>query len=124
MDKKMRITPAALSALGKGDLGNFVAAATPGGIEAQEAAGQKALVNSELLPIDGLDEVAEKLGITYVRTEVDGIFYKAQLPAGWTKKAAPDHSMWSHIYDEKGVKRASIFYKAAFYDRSAHISLA
>jgi hypothetical protein len=30
--------------------------------------------------------------------------------------------MWSHLLDEKGRKRASIFYKAAFYDRSARIN--
>jgi len=32
------------SALAKGDIGNFLVAATPGGIEAQEARGQRDLV--------------------------------------------------------------------------------
>lgn len=31
--------------------------------------------------------------------------------------------MWTHIIDEKGRERGTIFYKAAFYDRSAHAQL-
>ncbi len=31
--------------------------------------------------------------------------------------------MWSDLLDDKGRKRGSIFYKAAFYDRKAHLSL-
>jgi hypothetical protein len=31
--------------------------------------------------------------------------------------------MWSYLVDEKGRERAAIFYKAAFYDRDAHISI-
>ena len=31
--------------------------------------------------------------------------------------------MWSDLLDDKGVKRGSIFYKAAFYDRSAFLRL-
>ena len=31
--------------------------------------------------------------------------------------------MWSDLVDDKGRKRTSIFYKAAFYDRSAHIGV-
>lgn len=31
--------------------------------------------------------------------------------------------MWSDLVDDKGRKRAGIFYKAAFYDRSAHIGV-
>ncbi len=45
-----------------------------------------------------------------------------ELPAGW-KKISTDHAMWSNLVDDKGRKRASIFYKAAFYDRSAHLQL-
>jgi hypothetical protein len=120
--EEMNLTPAALGALAKGDLTNFVAAATPGGIEAQEAAGQQALVNSELLPLDGIDDVAIPLRITYEKKVIDGIFVKASMPIGW-KKVGSDHSMWSYIVDETGKKRAAIFYKAAFYDRSAFIRL-
>jgi predicted metal-dependent phosphotriesterase family hydrolase len=31
--------------------------------------------------------------------------------------------MWSDLLDEQGRKRAGVFYKAAFYDRSAHLSM-
>ncbi len=44
------------------------------------------------------------------------------LPQGWRKEATKHH-MWSVLRDERGRPRANIFYKAAFYDRSAHISL-
>jgi hypothetical protein len=121
--EEMRLTPAAAKALNNGDIINFIVAAIPGGIEAQEAAGQKVLVNNELLPLDGIDEVAMPLRITYEKDVVDGIFVKASLPIGWKKVAAPDHSMWSYIVDETGKKRAGIFYKAAFYDRRAYIRL-
>jgi hypothetical protein len=30
--------------------------------------------------------------------------------------------MWSHLVDDKGRNRGSIFYKAAFYDRAAHMN--
>lgn len=119
------ITPAAPNAAISGNMDNFIAATTPGGIEAQEAAGQKTFVNSATLPKSMLHgctrEKLEQMGITF-GDEVDDLFVTVQLPNGW-KKQATDHSMWSDLLDEKGRKRAAIFYKAAFYDRSAHISL-
>ena len=36
---------------------------------------------------------------------------------------ATDHSMWSNILDQNGMVRGKMFYKAAFYDRSAHMYL-
>jgi len=52
----------------------------------------------------------------------DKVFQYATLPAGWRKQPT-DHSMWSDLLDDKGRKRASIFYKAAFYDRSARLNV-
>ena len=119
---------AALRALSHNDLENFLVAADPGGIEAQEARGQSAFVSSTTLPRRGnghnsaeIKALLEAMGITFGK-EVDDLFVEAILPKGWTKKAT-DHSMWSHLVDEKGRERASIFYKAAFYDRNAFISL-
>ncbi len=66
-------------------------------------------------------ETLKQMGIT-LGAEVDDLFVKAQLPDGWTKRAT-DHAMWSDLLDEQGRRRAAIFYKAAFYDRSAHMSL-
>jgi len=93
--------------------------AVPGGIQAQEAQGQRELVNAEVLPAKGDWEQLEALGVKrgdYVKG--DPMFVHAELPAGW-KKQATDHSLWSDLVDETGKKRASIFYKAAFYDRDA-----
>ena len=114
------INPAALSALSKGDFDNFMVAATPGGIEAQEKVGQMALVNSTDMPKDMRpnQEAFEKVGFTF-GGDVDELFVSATLPKGW-KRAATNHSMHSDILDEQGRERVSIFYKAAFYDRRAH----
>lgn len=125
-----RITMAALVAMLEGDIENAIIASTPGGIEAQEARGQQDFVTSETLPCkpasyheseESMRQKLESLGIEFVE-QVDDLFWYVHLPKGWTKKPT-DHSMWSHLLDEKERKRASIFYKAAFYDRSAHISL-
>lgn len=106
------------------DVENLMAAAIPGGIEMQEARGQKALCESTLLPKEimvGTRKEFEDLGIKFGE-EVDDLFVDATLPEGW-KKEGTDHSMWSHIVDEKGKEIAAIFYKAAFYDRRAHMQL-
>lgn len=119
-------SPAALQALLNGDTDNYFAAMTPGGIEAQEAQGQKTFVNSSTLPKDINDrnitrKTLEDMGIVF-GNDADDLFVNVTLPAGW-KKVATDHSMWSELKDEKDRKRAMIFYKAAFYDRSAHMNL-
>ena len=95
----------------------------------QEAQGQRGLVNSDTLPTDmghgGSEskEILEAAGVKFLdEVEGDPMFQYVELPEGWEKRAT-DHSMWSHLVDDKGRKRASIFYKAAFYDRSAHMSL-
>lgn len=118
------LTPAAKRALAEGDLANALIASTPGGIEAQEAAGQAALVKSELLPkkIRGITrEQLTEMGFKFGK-EVDELFVECQLPAGW-KKQGTDHSMHSDLLDDKGRCRAGIFYKAAFYDRRADMSM-
>lgn len=94
----------------------------PGAIERSEARGHQELVNSTQLPTDCRPEDKAKLeaaGVVFGEPNPrDPMFCDATLPAGW-KKVATDHSMWSDIVDETGKKRGSIFYKAAFYDRSA-----
>jgi hypothetical protein len=115
--------PAALMALLGGDLPNAAVAAVPGGIERQEAAGQAALVASTNMPIEMSPsrEAFEALGFEFGGV-TEGIFLLAKLPAGWTREAT-DHAMWSNILDEQGRVRVSVFYKAAFYDRSARARL-
>lgn len=104
----------------------FAIMASPGAIEAQEARGQSELVQSSVLPADmnGQREAFETLGFKFGEmVDGDPLFIHAELPPGWSK-APTGHAMWSSIVDEKSRVRASVFYKAAFYDRSAHMSLA
>ncbi len=100
----------------------WVLGGNPQAIEAQEACGQKELVNSQQLPVkidDDSKNKLEKLGVEFGEPLAnDPIFCNAKLPKGWGKRPT-DHSMWSDLVDASGKKVASIFYKAAFYDRSA-----
>jgi hypothetical protein len=114
-------TPAALAALMNGDMENFLVASTHGGIEAQEAAGQQSFVAGETLPKECPREDLEALGFVF-GTDDDDLFINVIMPQGWHKKAT-DHPMHSDLIDDKGRIRGGIFYKAAFYDRSAHMSL-
>jgi hypothetical protein len=91
----------------------------------QEADGQKSFVSSTTLPTDMREAkaVLEAAGVKFLGVvEDDPIFQYVELPNGW-KKVATSHSMHSDLVDDKGRKRAGIFYKAAFYDRSAHLSV-
>lgn len=119
-----RMTPAAASALARGELDNFIAASTPGGIEAQEARGQQTFVAADCLPVEGLGDQEKLKALGFVFGQVlegrDKIFIEAKLPPGW-KKVLSDHSMWSDLIDDTGRKRAAIFFKAAFYDYHAFI---
>lgn len=84
--------------------------------------GQEELVNSEELPVDcpaDFKAELEKAGVRFIGpVPGDDMFCRARLPKDW-KKRPTDHSMWCELVDDKGVVRAMIFYKAAFYDRSA-----
>lgn len=92
----------------------------------QEAAGQSSFVSSTTLPTDMQGKskaVLEAAGVKFLGVvEDDSMFQYVELPNDW-KKVATGHSMWSDLVDDKGRKRAGIFYKAAFYDRSAHLSV-
>lgn len=93
-------------------------------IEHSEKQGQQMLVRSEVLPKDTMRDTRqqfEAMGIKFGE-DADDIFVFVTLPDGW-KKVPTDHQMWSDLVDDKGRKRAEIFYKAAFYDRSAHMYL-
>jgi hypothetical protein len=103
----------------------------PRAIEDMEAAGQAELVKADVLPTDirpdkatGAGRAALKAAGVKVLGPVEGdeIFQHVELPQGWTKRAT-EHAMWSTLHDERGRERARIFYKAAFYDRSAYIGL-
>ncbi|OZE77164.1 hypothetical protein CH305_18170 [Rhodococcus sp. 15-649-2-2] len=101
-----------------------------GYIEGMESAGQRQLVQSSVLPTEILDYDSDKPwskfeSLGFVRGEQvpgDPLFTSVTLPEGWTKEGS-DHAMWSYILDDRGLRRVSVFYKAAFYDRSAHMGL-
>lgn len=94
-----------------------------GFIESQESEGQKDLCSSTALPIDGAEEweTLQSWGVAKGE-KLDNLFCNATLPAGWSLKPS-NHSMWSYLHDDRGLKRASVFYKAAFYDRDAFIKI-
>lgn len=105
---------------------NFIAAATPGGIEAQEKRGQIEQTFRETLPLQGTEpgekrKQYEALGFAFGEPE-DNLFVNVKFPKGWRKQPTY-HDMWSNLLDEKGRKRGVIFYKAAFYDQRAHCCL-
>jgi hypothetical protein len=110
-----------------------------GFIENMEAKGQQEFVKAAgaRLPTSGTVEaqfphredpetnqaLLENLGFVFGdKISGDEIWVEATLPEGWEVKAT-DHSMWSSLVDDKGRKRGGIFYKAAFYDRSCHLTL-
>lgn len=109
-----RDVPAELHLLGM--IGN-----QSGYIEEMERDGQRQLVNSTSLPADGPWDELTALGFTKGEP-VDDLFVNATLPQGWIKEGS-DHAMWSYLCDERGIQRVGVFYKAAFYDRKAHMSL-
>lgn len=94
-------------------------------IETMEALGQRRLVSSTQLPIDGTegDDAAAwaAMGVK-LGEKTDDLFRHVELPEGW-RLVATDHSMWSDLQDDRGRRRAGVFYKAAFYDRRARVSL-
>lgn len=105
-----------------------------GAIERSEARGQRDLVASTQLPVEGtpghylfarerpdLDAGWRATGIVFGE-QTDPLFRHVELPAGW-RLVPSDHAMWSELVDDRGRKRAGVFYKAAFYDRKASIQL-
>ena len=78
------ITPAALMAAARGDLANALVASTPGGIEAQEAAGQATFCANATLPKDCPREALEKLGVKFGKN-YDDLFVSVTLSFGWKK---------------------------------------
>lgn len=91
-----------------------------------EAQGQRELLASTTLPSEILHSTqADFEALGFVFREVvkgDPLFREVTLPEGWVREGS-DHAMWSYLCDERGLRRVAVFYKAAFYDRKAHMSL-
>lgn len=115
--KQARETPGLL-------LAQAIAHGTSGAIENMEAQGQEELVASEVIPSDfrkfGEADLTALGFVLGPPDPNDPMFRPATFPEGWSVKPT-DHSMWSHVVDAKGRQRFSIFYKAAYYDRHAHM---
>ena len=67
-------------------------------------------------------ESFEKLGFEFEDIDGDVVMCKAKLPEGWTMKIE-DSPYHTSIFDEKGRKRVTFFYKGVFYDRNGHMVL-
>jgi hypothetical protein len=106
-----------------GEFFAFGVGSTVAGIIAQEKEGQRQICFDSELPTKGCNpEVMKAWGIETSPKEGDLLFVQAKLPLDW-KKVPTTHSMYVDLVDDKGRKRASIFSKAAFYDRDAFMSL-
>jgi hypothetical protein len=120
MARKTKIVNTATSGINHSWLGG----GDPDAIVAQEGAGQDQLVESMSLPTDvevKCRERLEGLGVVFGdQVEGDPLFREATLPKGWEKQAT-DHNLYTNLVDQDGVVQATIFYKAAFYDRAAFI---
>lgn len=106
-------------------LGEHLALGSSNAIEASEARGQRELVASSVLPRQFnwcTREEFEALGFVFGEDVADDpLFRNATLPDGWRREGS-DHAMWSYLLDQHGRRRVGVFYKAAFYDRKAHMS--
>lgn len=93
-------------------------------VENIEKEGQQHVINNIMLARNmwPSKEHFEQLGFIFEDIPDDDVLCYATLPKGWSIKAT-DHSMWNDIIDENGMIRVEMFYKAAFYDRNAHMDL-
>jgi hypothetical protein len=79
----------------------------------------------KVLPTNGLEKYGPDpkapffgLGIKVLhRVENDPLFTYVELPEGWTIKQ--EETYYSYLYDPKGRRRSTFFYKGAFYDQNA-----
>lgn len=121
----MNVTFAALAAALSGDVENTIAALTPGGIERQEAQGQRRLCSSNsMLPkrIEGTTrEALTAIGFRF-GSDIDRLFVSVVMPHGWNLQPTR-HAMLNNLLDDKDRLRGVVFYKAAFYDQRAEMTM-
>ena len=93
-------------------------------IEYMEKKGQEEVVYSTRLAkkMRPSREDWEELGFEFEDIEGDRVLVNAKMPEGWSIRPT-DNSYWTEIVDANGLRRGSMFYKAAFYDRDAHMDL-
>lgn len=89
-----------------------------------EKQGQKQEARRSTLPSDmgGSRLIFEKMGVVFHGpVPGDDLFLEVTLPPGW-RKDYTEHSMGLVLLDDRGRQRATIFYKAASYDRRAYMN--
>jgi hypothetical protein len=96
-------------------------------ILSQERQGARETLAGPRLPLDGTTspEAIKRcaaIGITLGK-EVDLLFREAHLPPGWTITPSSDDHRTTILRDAKGHQRGYIWYKAAYYDRSAYFRI-
>ena len=120
------MSPAALSALNKGDFKAFHDASVPGGIERAEAAAAKDMMEKSNLPMDGLienREVLEKIGFVFGEY-LDEVLISVTMPNGWSivrDKDNPYDARHMAMLDNFGRKRAHVFLKSTSYDYCGYV---
>ena len=98
---------------------------TSDAIEISERQGGAEMVAAtRTVPTDGA-ELLEQFGFQLGEIVADDpIFREVTAPAGWRREPGENpYGYWSYLVDPAGNRRVAIFYKAAFYDRSAHLHL-
>ena len=121
--------------------GRGLHAGTPEGIQESEQKGQQEILEGGLFPkrvlVNGQlygNEKQETAAWTKVKElypdlkivdecGFDDVFMIVVMPKDWKLKPMDvDHNFyWTEVFDGNDEKIAEIFYKAAFYDRQAHI---
>lgn len=137
MAENMKAPVNTTSAEGRAEiLFDAVVVGGPNAVELQEARGTTSFIESDTLPVtmgpvagyeehgpEGTMAVLEAMGVEFMGlVENDPVFQYVKLPEGWSKKPGWDPRL-SLLVDENGRERASIFYKAASYDRKAILNL-
>ena len=90
----------------------------------QESHGASAVRGTQQVPVENPGQSRlSAFGIQLLeRDPNDRLFMNALFPAGW-KRVATGHSMWTYLVAPWSFGPVfTIFYKAAFYDRSASMS--
>lgn len=77
------------------------------------------LARKQNMQRDDSKAALEALGFTILGI-ADDLFFKVQPPAGWTKET---EGYWTTVKDAEGHERISQFFKGAWYDREAFLSI-
>ena len=93
-------------------------------VENMEKEGQQHVISNTMMArkMWPSKEHFEQLGFIFEDIPGDDVLCYATLPDGWSMKET-DNAMCTNIIDENRVIRGSLIYKAAVYDRRAHMYL-